>query len=220
VKVLPPELTANVRVELDDPFARLERMHFVWHSPALLAEGDLELNVAAASLGSPGWGRLSKRLVDDEKIAQSVSVSQIGAGFSGTFNIVVTLTPGERARKREAIAKAVDDELDKLVASGPTPAELARHVISVESGFVWGLEDISGRANQLQWFNHYTGDPGYSDTYLDRIRSLTPKAVQAAAGTWLTKPHFAIVWVPKKPSRPGPAEGSPAATKAPEGGAK
>jgi zinc protease len=79
-------------------------------------------------------------------------------------------------------------------------------VISVESGFVWGLEDLAGRANQLQWFNHYTGDPGYDDTYLTRLRSLTPGAVQAAAGKWLTKPHAEIVSVPQPP-KPAPGPG-------------
>jgi zinc protease len=207
VVVPAPELKANVRIEIDDAFARLERVHFVWHSPARLSKGDLELDVAAAALGSAGWGRLSKRLIDDEKVAQSVFVSQTAMGFSGTFDIVVTLTPGERERKRERIALAVTEEIDKFIASGPTKAELARHVIGVESGFVWGLEDLAGRANQLQWFNHYAGDPGYTDTYLDRLRSITTTAVQAAAGKWLSKPHVEIVSVPKPPAKDAPASG-------------
>jgi zinc protease len=207
VVVPAPELSGNVFVELDDAFARLERVHFVWHGPAQLAEGDLELDVVAAALGSEGWGRLSKRLVDDEKVAQSLNVYQSPNGFSGTFSIVVTLTPGERERKRKRIAAAIAEELDKFVASGPTDAELARHVIGVESGFVWGLEDLAGRANQLQWFNHYTGDPGYADTYLKRLRSITPAAVQAAASKWLTKPHAEIVSVPKPPKAAPGADG-------------
>jgi zinc protease len=191
-----PELDKTVRTEIQDPFARLERIHYVWHSPANLAEGDLELDVAAAALGSEGWGRLSKRLVDDEKIAQSVWVYQSGSGFSGTFDIVVTLTPGNAETKRGQVAKAIDEELAKLLAEGPTKAELARHVIGVESGFVWGLEELGGRANRLQWFNHYTGDPGYAQTYLERLRGITPGAVKAAANAWLSKPHAEIFSIP------------------------
>lgn len=206
VVVPAPKLQANVQVEIDDAFARLERVHYVWHSPAGLAEGDMDLNVAAAALGAPGWGRLSKRLVDDEQLAQSVWVSQSGSGFSGTFDIVVTLRPQDRDdrdrdkdryKDRQRIATAVDEELAKFIASGPTQAELARHVIGVESGFVWGLEDLAGRANQLQWFNHYAGDPGYADEYLERLRSITPASVQAAAKQWLTQPHAEIISVPK-----------------------
>src|SRR5690606_20111394 len=152
-----PPLSKNVRTELSDTFARLERLHFVWHSPALLAAGDLELGAAASALGSDGWGRLTKRLVDHERIAHSVLVLQSGSTISGTLDVMVTLTPGDEDKKRAQAIKAIDEEITRLIAEGPTAAELARHVIAVESSFVWGLEEIGARANQLQWFNHYTG---------------------------------------------------------------
>ncbi|HVI04185.1 MAG TPA: pitrilysin family protein [Enhygromyxa sp.] len=202
VAIPAPSLQENVRKELRDPFARLERMHFVWHSPAVLAAGDLELSAAAAALGSEGWGRLTKRLVDDEKIAQSVWVFQSGSGFSGTFSVVVTLTAGDEAKKRAQATKAIDEEITRFVAEGPTQAELARHVIGVESSFVWGLEDIDNRANQLQWFNHYTGDPGYAQTYVERIRALTPASVKAAAAEHLGKPRAEIISIPAPKQAP------------------
>ena len=69
-------------------------------------------------------------------------------------------------------------------------------MIGVESSFVWGLEEIDSRANQLQWFNHYTGDPGYAQSYVERIRALTPAAVQGAAAAYLSKPRAEIISVP------------------------
>ncbi len=191
-----PQLSKTVRTELEDPFARLERIQVVWHSPAQLAEGDLELGAAAAVLGSDGWGRLTKRLVDDEGIAQSVWVYQDGSGFSGTFDVVVTLTAGETATNRAKAIKAIDEEISRFIAEGPTAEELARHVINVESSFFWGLEEIGARANQLQWFNHYTGDPGYAQTYVERLRALTPQSVQAAAAAHLGKPRAEIISTP------------------------
>ena len=196
VIVPAPPLAETTTVEVKDPFARLERLHYVWHGPKMLGEGDLALDVAASALGSEGWGHLTKRLVDDEKVAQSVWVYNSGSGFSGTFNIVVTLPPGETADKRKQVAKAIDEELARLLAEGPTQAELDRHVIGVESSFVWGLEEINGRANRLQWFNHYTGDPGYMTTYLDRLHGLTPAAVKDTANTFLTENHALIISVP------------------------
>ncbi len=205
VVVPAPELAENALVELEDPFARLERLHYVWHSPAMLGEGDLALDVAAAALGSPGWGRLSKRLVNDEKIAQSVWVYQSGSGFSGTFNVVVTLPPGETGDKREKVGAAIDEERAKLFADGPTQAELDRQRISVESSFIWGLEDIGGRASRLQWFNHYTGDPSYAKTYLQRLDALTIDTVKQTASEWLSKPRALVITVPA-PIAPGGAK--------------
>ncbi len=203
VSVPAPGLSKTVRTEFEDSFARLERLHFVWHSPKMLGAGDLELGAAAAVFGSEGWGRLTKRLVDDEKIAQNVWVYQDGSGFSGTFDVLVTLTAGDEVKKRAAAVKAIDEEINRFIAEGPTAAELARHVVGVESSFVWGLEEVGARANQLQWFNHYTGDPGYAQTYVERIRALTPAVVQAAAAEYLGKPRAEIITKPAPKSSEG-----------------
>ncbi len=202
VEVPAPSLSETVRETLEDPFARLRRLHWVWHSPAMLDEGDLELDVIAGALGADGWGRLYQRLVEKEKIAQSVSVHQGGSGFSGTFNIMVMLTPGNEDTKQKQAELAIQEELDKLLDEGPTDAELARQVISVESSFVWGLEELGGRANQLQFFNHYTGDPGYEVEYLQRLRAMTPASVQKVAQSYLRKPRAEIITIPA----PGKAE--------------
>ena len=195
-KVPAPELAEITTTEVEDPFARLERIHYVWHSPAMLAEGDLSLDVAAAALGSRGWGRLSSRLVDKDKIAQSVWVYQSGSGFSGTFNVVVTLPPGDTSEARKAVDAALKEELDKMFKDGPTQAELDRQRIGVESSFIWGLEDVAGRASRLQWFNHYTGDPAYSKTYLERLNALTIEGVRDTAKAWLSKNYAVIITVP------------------------
>ena len=203
VNVPAPKLAKTVTSEVRDPFARLTRMHYVWHSPATLGEDSFELRAAAKVLGASGWGRLTKRLVDDEKIAQGVGVYQSGSGFSGGFHVVVTLKPKTDAAARAQAAKAIQEEIDRLIAEGPSEAEIARHVIGVESGFVWGLERVGDRADQLQWFNHYTGDPGYADTYIQRLRALNPANVKAAAATWLNQPHAEITTVPDpEPAKP------------------
>ena len=207
VVVEAPPLAETVSVELKDPFAGLRRMHYVWHSPAKLAEGDVELAAAADTLASSGWGRLSKRLVDDEKIAQRVRVYQNGSGFSGTFSVVVTLTHDNEDQKQAQAAKAIQEEIERFIAEGPSQEELSRYVAQTESRFIWGLEELGNRADQLQWFNHYTGDPGYVTRYLERVRALTPASVQAAAAKWLSRPRAEIVTIPDPPQDPSEDDG-------------
>ena len=210
VAVPAPTLAADVTVEVEDGFARLPRMHWVWHSPAMLAEGDLELDVVAAALGSAGWGRLYQRLVVEEKIAQSVWLMQDGSGFSGAFHVNVMLMPGkadELAKNRATAGRIIDEEIAKIIAEGPTKAEIDRHVIGVESGFVWGLESLGSRVNQLQHFNHYTGDPGYSAEYLRRLRAVTPQSVKQAAATYLSKPKAKVFTRPVPPESKGEGKG-------------
>jgi zinc protease len=200
VKVPAPKLERTHRETIDDPFARLQRIHWVWHSPELLGPNDLELRVVGDVLGAQGWGRLSKRLIEDEKIAQSVWVYQSSSMFSGTFDMVVTLTPGNEDQKQQRAETIMQAELDLLLAEGPTDAELARHVIGVESGFIWGLEELGSRANQLQYFNHMVGDPSYAGEYLRRLRAITPSAVKKAANAYLKAARVEVVSKPSTPS--------------------
>jgi zinc protease len=197
VKVPAPKLERTHREVIDDPFARLRRIHWVWHSPELLGADDLELRVVGDVLGADGWGRLSQKLVEQEKIAQSVWAVQSGSMFSGTFDIVVTLTPGNEDDKQARAEAIMQAEIDRMLAEGPTEAELARHVIGVESSFVWGLEELGSRANQLQYFNHMVGDPGYASEYLRRLRAITPAAVKKAANSYLKAARVEVVSKPK-----------------------
>lgn len=211
-QVPTPQLPATVRQEIEDPFARLYRIHYAWHSPPVLGGGDLELEVLADVLGSSGWGRLYKALVLEDKSAQNVSVYQWGAGHSGTFHVVVDLKPGQDSIKAELTIRR---ELERILREPITEAELRRVVIGSESSFVWGLEDLMGRVERLQYFNHYARDPGYANTYLQRLRAVTPARVREVANQWLVKPHAEILTkpAPQPAPAPGAAPARPAAAK-------
>jgi len=202
-----PELAATVRKDIDDPFARLVRIHYAWHSPPMLSDEDFELDAVATVLGAYGWGRLHRALVLEERSAQNVNVYNGGAQHSSVFHIVVDLKPGQDpARAEQVIAR----ELDKIRKEPVSAAELQRVLIGTESGFIWGLEDLMGRVEQLQLFNHYAGDPGYAETYLKRVRALTPAKIQATSVKILGKPRAEILTRPAAPAAKagGPKEGS------------
>ncbi|MCY1056272.1 pitrilysin family protein [Nannocystis sp. SCPEA4] len=214
-QVPAPQLTQTVRRELDDSFARLYRIHYAWHSPPRLGGGDIELEVLADVLGSSGWGRLYKALVLEDKSAQSVSAYQSGSGHSGVFHVVVDLKPGQDPVKAELTIRR---ELERLLREPISDAELKRVVVGTESSFVWGLEDVMGRVERLQYFNHYARDPGYANTYLQRLRAVTPQRVREVANQYLVKPHAEILTKPAAAPAPAPSPGT--GPKGPAPGAK
>ncbi|MCA9636671.1 MAG: insulinase family protein, partial [Myxococcales bacterium] len=158
-----------------------------------LGEGDLELDVLADALGANGWGRLYKVLVVERELAQRVMVYQGSAQFSGVFHVIVDAKPGADLAEVE---KILGDELTRAVREPITEAELKRVVNRSEANFVWGLEELMSRVERLQYFNHFAGDPGYTDTYLARLRAITPAAVQATAAKWLSQPRAEIITMP------------------------
>jgi zinc protease len=190
----------TVRHDVADPFARLKRMQWSWHSPARLTSEDLAMGVVADVLGAPGWGRLHRRLVVDEPLAQDVSVSQWGKGFQGQFDIAVTLKPGSSQARVEAI---VAQELAMILTSSITAAELNRSRVNTEAQMVFALDDLMTRVDTLQSFNHYTGDASGLSKYLTSLRALTPDRVKTVSSIFLNFPHVLVVTTPASASTGG-----------------
>jgi zinc protease len=181
IAVPAPTIKAT-EVSVDDSFAKLRRIQFVWHSPANFSDGDAELDFIGNALGREGTGRLFKALVYDRPLAQSVSAGQGGSMFSGQFSITVTLR-GE-ANVAE-VKKIVMAEVAKIVAAPITDKEFARVIAANEDGTIRGLETTMGRAQLLQSYNHYLGDPDRITWDLDRYRKTTPDKIRAVAAKYL-----------------------------------
>jgi predicted Zn-dependent peptidase len=186
----------KVRSQVDDQFAKLRRIEYVWHSPANLSPGDAELDILADALAQPGTGRLYKTLVHEKQLAQSVAAYQASRQYSSYFTIAVTAKTGADLAQ---IEKLVDEEVARLREQPISAREFDRAVLSKESGFVWGLESLLNRAELLQKYNHYTGNPDYITADLDRYRKSSPDKVRDVAKTYLDPQHRAeVLTVPGK----------------------
>ncbi len=188
VNVPAPRPRAD-RVTVEDGFAKLRQITWAWHSPARFGAGDAELAILADALDREGTGRLYKILVHEKQLAQSVSASQFGSSFSGVFAVTVTLRSDAELAEVERIVGA---ELAKVRTEPLADKELARTVTRLEAAQIWGLESLLGRANQLQSYNHYLGDPGRLAWDLERFRAVTPARILEVART-VIDPQYAVV---------------------------
>jgi predicted Zn-dependent peptidase len=190
VVTIPAPVVAAQQLSVDDPFAKLRQITFAWHSPARYAAGDAELEFVADALTREGTGRLYKLLVYDKQLAQSVRADQDGAQFSGTFEITVQLRPDADPA---IVQQLVLDEVAKIAHEPPSAKEMARLVAAQEASVVRGLESVNGRANRLQQYNHYLGDPGKLTWDLDRFRTAKPEAVRDTAAKYLQREHLVTI---------------------------
>ena len=194
VNVPPPTVKATT-VTVDDEFAKLRQVTFAWLSPAMYADGDAELGIAADALDEEGPGRLYKALVYDKPIAQSVTSFQGGSGFSGTFQITVTLrSEGDL----EEVKRVVAAEVARLGKEPLNEKEIARRIVGNEARAIRGLESVLGRAQVAQQYNHYLGDPDKLTWDLDRYRNTNAEKIRAAAAKYLVPEHMVtIITMPK-----------------------
>lgn len=192
-KVTPPALAEPVRVEVPDAFAKLAQVQRTWLGPPAFTDETYALDVALEVLGADSWGRLSKRLVVEEPLCTTVRTWLDMRAHGSELVVMAQLKPGvDRAR----VIALIDEEIARLQREPISAAELRRVIVNAESAFVWGLEDLAQRADQLQYFNHFTGDPGFAGKHLAKFRAVTPEAVLAAAKAWLSKPFSEVVAVP------------------------
>ncbi|MBI3005356.1 MAG: insulinase family protein, partial [Ignavibacteriales bacterium] len=146
------------------------RLYKVWNL-AQWGTADVDyLNLVSSLLTSGKTSRLYKRLVYDDQIATQVQTFVDNREIGGQFYITATAKPGGDLK---AVEKAVDEELAKLLKSGPTAKELQRVKTEYEARFVRGIERIGGfggKSDVLAQNNVYGGNPEFFKTTLQRVR--------------------------------------------------
>ena len=177
-------LTREHRLLLEDR-VELPRVYMAWHSPAMFADGDAEMDLLADLLANGKTSRLYRTLVYERRIALDVSAYQGSRELAGFFLVAATAAPGQSLTD---IATAIDSELHAVISDGPTDDEMQRAAAQVEAHFLYRLQTVGGfggKSDQLNAYNVFCGDPAYFTQDLARYTSATRERVQAAAARLL-----------------------------------
>ncbi|MDP1571125.1 MAG: pitrilysin family protein [Vicinamibacterales bacterium] len=190
-------LAAEVRLRLDDR-VELPRLYLSWHSPAMFAPGDAELDLAADLIAHGKTSRLYRALVYERRVAVDVMAYQSSREMSGIFQLIATAAPGHAL---DALAGVILETLAAVATDGPTPSEVERSLVQTEAQFVYRLQTIGGfggKSDQLNAYNVFRGDPGYFADDRARYRDMTPGLMAAAVRRYLVDaPHVALSVVPR-----------------------
>jgi zinc protease len=189
--VVTPPITRERRFVVQDR-VELPRVYMGWLTPPAYQPGDAELSVAAQILGGGKSSRLYKSLVYERQIAQEAAANQGSNALSSTFTVDDTARPAHRAEELET---AIDTELAALRDSGPSDREVERARNTIETAMLTSIEKLGGNglANQINQYNQYTGDPGYLQKDIERVRRVTAADVQRVARAYLQQQARAVV---------------------------
>jgi zinc protease len=179
-------------IEVNDRVPQ-ERTYIAWPTPPLYDTTDADLDIIGNILTDGLSSRLNKVLVYDRQIASDVQAFQLSMEISSLFAVIATARPGASLSQIEEV---ITEEIGRLAKDGPTPAELARAKTKWEFNFVTNLERIGGfggKADRLNSYNTFLGDPGKFEFDLNRYRSATAQRVQATAAKWLNTSNRLVV---------------------------
>ena len=193
-KVVAPQpvITREIRSTMQDQVS-LPRLYMVWHTVPQFAADDAALDVLGSILADGRSSRLQRALVYDLQIAQSVSANQVSREIAGTMQINATAKRGASLDSIEAVVKR---EIARIAAEAPTREEVNRVYNATEATFVYGLQTVQGKADRMNSYATFRGDPGWFDQHLARYRAVTPADVQRVARQYLTDKRLVFTVVP------------------------
>jgi predicted Zn-dependent peptidase len=196
--------TESTRETMYDQVAQT-RIYRVWNAPGDgTRDADL-LAVAAHILGGGKTSRLYERLVYRDRIADTVSAGHSAFEIAGLLGITADVKSGVPQARVET---AIEDELQRFIARGPTAEEIERARTTLRAAFVKGLERIGGfggKADVLAACQVYEGDPGCYRRSLEVLRTATAEDLRQAAGRWLSRGDHTLEVQPYPAWRAAPA---------------
>jgi len=190
-------------VVCDDPFTNLPRRDTVQDANAALpafmsAYGAVPvghpdsyaLELLGTILGGGSSSRMNQRLVKQERAASFAILFPDLRRGPGLMFFYLRANQGVDAGRLESL---LDEEIQKVVTEGVTEAELERAKNQQRAGFVRGLQTAMGRAESLQGYTLYHGNPAAIRTDLQRYQAVTRDDVLRVARQYLRPENRGVV---------------------------
>lgn len=193
VDVTTPSITSEKRITVTDT-VQLPKVELAWLTPQAFTPGDAEADFAARILGGGKASRLYRKLVYEQQIAQSTECYNQSEALRSWTTCELVARPKVTA---EQLEKAANDVINEFLQTGPTQAEIERARNTTESRKIRGLQRVGGFggvADTLNYYNQYTGDPGYLPKDIARYDAITVASVQKFAQANLAQSQRVTVY--------------------------
>ena len=184
-----PEQSGERRVEVE--FDANPGLIIGYHKPALPQFDDYVFDVIDILLSGGRTSRLYKVLVEEKKIAVSVSTTN---GFPGSrySNLFAIFATPRSPHTCDELEEEIYRQIDKLKKEALTSYEFAKVKNRLEAGFIRSLNSNAGLASRLSYYQVVAGDWRYIEEHLGIIGRVTPEDVMEVAKKYLIKKNRTI----------------------------
>jgi predicted Zn-dependent peptidase len=189
ISAVEPEQNGEKRVF--DIFDAEPRLAMAWHKPTMPHKDDYAFDLIDQILGNGRTSRLYKSLVEEKKLATSVSV--YGAPGSRYANLFVIDAVPRYPHTTAELEEAVYAELDKLKQELVEVTELDKVRNRLLTDQLRQLRSNSGLARLLTSYQSLAGDWRYVSNYQREIEQLTVEDIKLVANTYFTESNRTVV---------------------------
>lgn len=148
------------------------------------------LELLSNIMGTGNSSRLNQRLVKQERAASLATLFSDLRRGSGLMFFYLRSNQGVDAARLESL---LDEEIDRLLRDGVTQAELDRAKNQQRASFIRGMQTAMGRAETLQMYALYHGDPAEVRNAVARYDAVTREDVLRVARQYLRPDNRAVV---------------------------
>jgi zinc protease len=173
---------------------QLPRVYYTWNTVKAFHADDASLDLLAYILAGDKNSRLYKRLVYDMQVAQDVAAMQVSGRIDGAYIIYVTPKPGISPSD---MARIVNEEITRLQREPVTDRELQRARNTYKANFFDLIASVRDKADYMNLYNYYVGDPGYFQKDLNRYEMVTVEDLRRVAQTYFGRPKVVLTVVPE-----------------------
>ncbi len=192
-------LTDTPRLMHEDNLARVPLLTATWPTVPLYHPDQYALNVLAELLTDGKSSPFYKVLVEETKVAPSVSAGQSSAELAGSWSINVRAFAD---MPLDSVAAAQQLAFARFEQEGVSPSELQRVKAGYERSFYAGLSSVIGKAFQLAQYNIFAKDPGFAEEDLRRTLAVTDADVMRVYNEYVKGKHHVVTsFVPKGQAR-------------------
>ncbi|MBM3928465.1 MAG: insulinase family protein, partial [Sphingomonadales bacterium] len=188
----PVTLNASKSIAYEDSYAKLPQLSIAWPTVGVGHPDAVAIEMLGDLLTEGREAPLTKLLVEDKKLTDKVDIGNWDSEIAGESVLAVRAFPGVTL---DQVKAAVDQG---LVQFRVDPAALARVKTLREAAIYRQLGDVDGKATAIARYEAQTGDPNFLDTYLTRLRALTPADIDRVFRRYVyQRPNVSVSAVPK-----------------------
>lgn len=179
----------------EDNFAALPEIRMTYPTVEQFHKDQWALDALGQILSQGKRAPLYKAIVEESKLAPSVSSFHNPSELAGTFTIRVRSNDGVDL---DSVRLVLNEALEKFDEDGFDIRDLERIKAGQETQFYNGISSILGKSFQLALYNEYAGSPDFVEKDIANIKAVTQEDVMRVFRKYvLGKNHVVTNFVPK-----------------------
>ena len=189
------KLNTTKRAFHEDNFARSPELTMTFPTTEQFSKDSYALDLLANLLSDGKKAPLYKVMVEEQKLAPSVSAYQRSLEVAGTLTIRIRSFPGKNLTDVE---KAIHTTFARFEKEGFTEKDLSRIKAQTETNFYNSISSILGKSFQLAQYNEYAGSPDFITKDIQNSLDVTSKDIWRVYNTYIKGKNYILTsFVPK-----------------------